>query len=173
MRFTFVTEHNQAAMTAMAKALRKTLRKQSSRRVRVFGWAIVAAQLFFLLVPPKGIWVMNINTVLNLVILVIMLAVLLFEDYLNGYIARRRLLSGVRSGTTVFTEDGYAFQCDVAQSEWKYDAIQQVVDTGAYFVLAFSANHAQVYAKAGLQDASPEEFAAFLERKIGKPVKKL
>lgn len=172
MCFTFETKHDQAAMTAMAKALRKTVRKKRSRRSHILGWSMVVL-LVILLLPGESGWVWEVRTVVNLVVLVALLAVLLFEDSLNGYAARFRLLAGTETGTTVFTEESYTFQCPVAKSEWKYDAVRQAVDTGAHFVLIFSTSHAQVYAKAGLQEGTPEAFAVFLADKIDKPVQKL
>ena len=41
--FTFETVYDQRAMTAMARALRKTVRRKRNRRVRIFG--IIAAVL--------------------------------------------------------------------------------------------------------------------------------
>ena len=52
MEFTFETVYNQKAVTAMARALRKTLRKKKSRRSHIFGWIILVIAV--LLTLPLG-----------------------------------------------------------------------------------------------------------------------
>ena len=51
MELTFETTYNQKAMTTMARALRKTVRKKHSRRSQILGWLITVLALlqhFFL-----------------------------------------------------------------------------------------------------------------------------
>ena len=45
MPYTFETNYDFKALTAMARALRKTVRRKTSRRVRVFGGIAVAVGL--------------------------------------------------------------------------------------------------------------------------------
>ena len=45
MEFVFETSYDQKGLTAMARGLRKTLRKKKSRRSHVFGWAVVVLGL--------------------------------------------------------------------------------------------------------------------------------
>ena len=49
MEFTLNSVYDQTAVTAMARALRKTVRKKHSRRSHVFGWIVVAFSLLLLL----------------------------------------------------------------------------------------------------------------------------
>ena len=41
MEFTTATDYDMKTLTAMAKALRKTVRKRKSRRAHIFGWIVV------------------------------------------------------------------------------------------------------------------------------------
>ena len=47
MTFAFETEYTAKNMTAMARALRKTVRKKHNRRTRVLGWILSAVGLAF------------------------------------------------------------------------------------------------------------------------------
>ena len=42
MEFQFETRYDQKGLNALARALRKTIRKKRSRRSHIFGWCIVA-----------------------------------------------------------------------------------------------------------------------------------
>lgn len=42
MKFTFETEHNQKALSVMAKCIRKTARAKHSKRSHIFGWIVIA-----------------------------------------------------------------------------------------------------------------------------------
>ena len=53
MQFVVVTVYDQKAVSAMAKALRKTLREKQSRRSHVLGWIIVALSVL-VLIPWDG-----------------------------------------------------------------------------------------------------------------------
>ena len=48
MEFQFETRYDQKGLTAMARALRKTIRKKSSRRSHIFGWCIVALAILLI-----------------------------------------------------------------------------------------------------------------------------
>ena len=48
MQFVVVTVYDQKAVSAMAKALRKTLREKQSRRSHVLGWLIVVLSVLVL-----------------------------------------------------------------------------------------------------------------------------
>lgn len=41
MEFTTTTDYDMKTLTAMARALRKTVRKKRSRRAHIFGWIVV------------------------------------------------------------------------------------------------------------------------------------
>lgn len=104
MEFIFETHYDQKGISLMAKALRKTIRKKKSRRSHI--WAIIIIILAIMLsLPEKNEeFVITFNLVATWAAVAIMASVLIFEDKLNGYIAkkeclqvwRRRLLQKMR-----------------------------------------------------------------------------
>ena len=46
MEFIFETTYDKEALTVMARALRKTVRKKKSRRSHIFGWIVAALGAF-------------------------------------------------------------------------------------------------------------------------------
>ena len=94
MEFSFETKYNAKTMTLMAKALRKTVRKKHSRRSHTFGWIITILALLLLFRTGPAV---DLRTVVTLGAVLAILLALLFEDNLNGYIAKSRLLPGTDS----------------------------------------------------------------------------
>lgn len=170
MEFTFETRYNPKTMALMARALRKTIRKRHSCRSHIAGWAVVALGL--LLATRDGLtW--DFRTVVTLAAVALVVAALLFEDRLNGYVAARRLAPGTEKAMALFTEEGFVSTTDLGRSEWKYDKILTVAETGDFFVFIFSASHAQLYDKRQMRGGTPEEFRRFLEERTGKGVQQV
>lgn len=167
MEFNFETTYNQKALTAMAKGLRKTVRKKKSQRSHVFAWIVVILSVLLML-SREGGFVFNTKNLVSGVVIVAIVAVTIWEDALNGFIAGKRMLRGTLQNTAVFREDGYETTMEVGKSNWVYSTVQAVVETKEYFVLAFSANHAQVYDKSSIRGGTVEEFRAFIFEKTGK-----
>ena len=166
MEFVFETDYDSKAMTAMAKGLRKTVRKKHSRRSHVFGWIVIALGL--LLSWPSG--EIRASDVLLWLAIVVMVGALLFEDRLNGYFARKKMLPGTAHAKAIFSEDGYRSETQMGNTEWKYENITAMAELPDYFVFLFSKNHAQVYDKRTLTGGTAEEFRAFMREKTGKTV---
>ena len=103
MEFTFETEYNAKSLAIMAKALRKTIRKQHSRRSHIFGWIITVLALLLIV---KNL-AFDMRTVVTSAAILAIVAALLFEDRLNGYFAKRRMLAGTEKAVTVFSENGF------------------------------------------------------------------
>ena len=170
MEFTFQTRYDTRALTVMARALRKTIRKKHSRRSHIFGWIVFA--LTALLVVSGGL-ALDRQTVVTAAVALVLLLVLLFEDRINGYIAKKRLLAGTEEAETVFTEEGFVSTTEVGRTEWKYDKILLVAETADFFVFVFSFSHAQLYDKHRLQGGSAEDFRRFIEKAAGKQVQSI
>ena len=166
--FTFETTYNQKAMTTMARALRKTVRKKHSRRSHIFGWIITVLALLLILPIGERTFTLDFRTVLTLIAILVIVVALLFEDQINGYIARKRMLPGTAFALCTFGEDGYVSETKAGKTEWKYDNIETIAETKDYFVFLFGKNHAQVYGKSSLQGGSIEEFRTFLVKKTEK-----
>ena len=79
------TTYDRRALSALARALRKTIRRTRSRLLRVWCWVLLVLSLLSAWVS-WGEW----GTVaLNGAVAVLMLAVLLGEDAINAFFARR------------------------------------------------------------------------------------
>lgn len=169
MEFVFETTYDQKALTAMARTLRLTLRKKRSRRSHIFGFILMI--ICVLLVIPGGEnYEFGMNKVITALVALVLLVVLIFEDRINGYVARKRMLAGTDRSVAVFTEEGYTSEVEVGKSEWSYERMQLIAETRDYFVFVFSQSHAQVYDKAHLSGGTAEEFREFIARKTGKSV---
>ncbi len=167
MEFIFETQYNEKTMASMAKALRKTIRKKRSRRSHIFGW--IVAVLGLLLAVSRGFTV-DFGTGITLAGVLVILIVLLFEDKINGYVAKKRLLPGTEKAVTVFSEEGFTSTTAVGKTEWNYDKIMVVAETPDFFVFVFSASHAQLYDKRHLQGGTAEDFRRFIEKATAKQV---
>ncbi len=88
MEFTFETVYNQKAVTTMARTLRKTLRKKRSRRSHIFGWIVLVIAVLLTLPLGDKEFVVNFKTIITWIAALAILVALLFEDRMNGYIAR-------------------------------------------------------------------------------------
>ena len=166
MEFVFETDYDRKAMTAMAKGLRKTVRKKHSRRSHIFGWIVIALGLL-LSWPSEEV---KASDVLVWAAIAVMLGALLFEDRLNGYFARKKMLPGTSHAKAIFTEDGYRSETQMGNTEWKYENITAMAEMQDYFVFLFSKNHAQVYDKRTLTGGTADEFRAFMQEKTGKAI---
>ena len=168
MRFTVETNYDQKTLTNLAHALRKTVRKKSGRLSHILGW--IAVVLSPVLLFHDG-FALDFRRVITLLVVLFMLAVLLFEDSINGWIARKRLLKGLDKAVTEFHEDGYETITAIGKTQWNYDVMIQIVEMNDYFLFVFDQSHGQVYDKAGFTEGSVEEFRSFIEGKTKKEVK--
>ncbi len=173
MEFTFVTQYDQKAVSTMAKVLRKAARRKRSRRSHIFGWIVMI--LAVLLVLPTGDkpfeW--SARTIFTMLVTLILFVVLVFEDAINGYIARKRMMAGMSKSEAVFREENYSSSVEIGKSEWEYKNIGMLAECGDYFVFIFDKSHAQVYDKRNMSGGTPEEFAAFISEKTGKNMVKI
>ena len=168
MEFTFVTDYDLSGLTAMARGLRKTVRKRHSRRTRIFG-AIVLLLGMLLSWPGETI---DFRNVLTWAVLAIMVLVMMFEDRLNAFVSRKRMIPGTEHARSVFTEENFRSETDVVTTEWKYDKVSAMAETKEYFVFLYGKNHAQIHDKRTLTGGTVEQFRTFLEEKIGKTLTK-
>ena len=162
------TVYDQKALTAMARGLRKTVRRQRSRRSHIVGWVLVVLALLFgvgdLALNPgwKG-WV-------DLAVAAVLLVVLLTEDRVNGFFAGRKVLPGSREVEAVFTDADYVAAVQNAQTRWNYESIRAIAEGKEFIVLALSDRHAQIYDKGGISGGTAEELLSLLREKTGLPV---
>ena len=101
---------------------------------------------------------------------VILIVILLTEDQVNAFFAKKKMLPGTSSAKSVFTEESYTSTTEAAATEFHYETVQQVCETEDYFVLLFSRQHGQLYDKSTLSGGTAEDFRTFITEKTGKPV---
>jgi len=168
MEFVFETIYNQKALTAMAKGIRKTARKKMTKRSHAFGWIVIALAILLTLFRTKGGFEITGNIIITWVAVLVILAVLLFEDGINGYVARKRMLPGTEKSKAIFTQDSFCSETAVGKTEWNYDRILFLTETKDYFIFVFSISHAQVYDKNNLSGGTVDEFRTFICEITGK-----
>ncbi len=171
MEFIFETAYNQKAVTTMARALRKTLRKKRSRRSHIFGWIAIVIAMFLTLPLGDKDFTIDFKTIITWIAALAILIALLFEDKINGYVARKRMLAGMDKATTVFNDEGYITTTRIGKTEFPYDRnIDLLAETKDYFVFVFDKSHAQIYDKYALSGGTIEEFRRFIQFKTEKEV---
>ncbi len=170
MEYSFETVYDRKAMTAMARALRKTVRKKSSCRSHVFGWIVLV--LSVLLALPLGAEepVLDLRSAITWLVVLVLLAVLIWEDAINGWAAQKRMVPGTGKSVGVFSEENYHSVTDLGETTWHYDKTLAVAETPVYFVFLFSKNHAQFYDKRTLSGGTAEGFRGFIREKTGKSI---
>ncbi|MBR6789758.1 MAG: YcxB family protein [Oscillospiraceae bacterium] len=166
MEFRCETKYDKKSLTALARGLRKTSRNKHSRRAHIFGW-IVAVLGTLLIIKDFSF---DAQTVVSMAAVLAILIVFIWEDRINGAIAGRRILPGLKKSSVVFREDSYSSETELGKSEFTYDHIIAIAELPEHFVFIFSKNHGQVYDKKSLEGGTAEEFRAFLEEVTGKQV---
>lgn len=175
MEFHFTTVYDRACMTAMAKALRKTVRRKHSRRTSVFGWALVLFVIALWLPIVTGRRSADFGDIVSLIAIIFVSVVLWKEDSLNAFFAQKRMLPTSRRAEASFTDSGYRNVTDAAVTEWSYENIPlaAICDVGDYVVFALNKTFAQAYDKRTLTGGSIEDFYRFIEQKTGRHVVKI
>lgn len=175
MEFHFTTVYDRACMTAMAKALRKTVRRKHSRRTSVFGWALVLFVIALWLPIVTGRRSADFGDIVSLIAIIFVSVVLWKEDSLNAFFAQKRMLPTSRRAEASFTDSGYRNVTDAAVTEWSYENIPlaAICDAGDYVVFALNKTFAQAYDKRTLTGGSIEDFYRFIEQKTGRHVVKI
>ena len=170
MGIQFETDYNMETLTAMAKGLRKTVRRKRSRRVHIFAAVVLVLGILTILATVAGGEPLGASGVVTLLVVIL---VSLFEDKLNAWFARKRLLPGTEHAVATFEEDGYVSATGVTESRFSYAQIVAVAETARYLVFALSSHHTQAYDKRTIRGGSVEDFRAFIAEKTGKLVENI
>lgn len=173
MKYTFETTYNQKTLSMMAKCIRKTVRKAHSKRSHIFGWIILVLALLLSFSSGDEGFVITSNKVITWIAALAILLALIFEDKINGYFARKRLLKGTEKATSTFdTENTESFvsETSVGKSEFSYDKILIICETDGYFVFVFSNSHAQIYDINNLSGGTADEFRKFISKITNKSI---
>lgn len=173
MEFYCETVYDGKAMTDMARALRKTVRKKRSRRAHLWGGILIAAAV--LLTLPRGgqAFVPDFRRVITWSAAAAVILALIFEDRLNGYVAKRRMLPEMERAAVTFREDGYHSETELGSSDFKYESIAEIAETEEFFVFIFGQNYGQAYDKSSVTGGTVDEFRVFLKTVTGKDIQKV
>lgn len=163
--FKFRTEYNRKSIAVMVKALRKTVRKKQTTRTYAFSVIVILFALLLVFSGDSG-FVPDARSIFTLVVVLILLVTLVFQDQLNALIAQKRAIPGVASTTVTFREDGYYTETAVGNTEWGYGKITALAETKDFFVFLIGKNHGQVYDKSAIEGGTVDEFRTFIEEKM-------
>ena len=160
-------------MTVAARAMRKVLRRKRSILWAVFGWSVFFINAL-LLIPFDGEpFTLDVRTVTSLLVEVMLLSVLLFQDWLNGMIACKNTLAGTKEYHVVFGEESYTVVTEVTTSMFRYELIDAMAESQDYIIFLMKKRYAQPLDKRTLTGGTVEEFKRFLEEKTGKTFRRV
>lgn len=107
------------SMTIAARAMRKVLRRKRNIIWVIFGWTVFFINAL-LLIPFDGEpFALDVSTVISLLVEVMLLSVLLFQDRFNGMIACKNTLAGTKDYHVVFGEESYTVVTEVTTSTFR------------------------------------------------------
>lgn len=163
MNFTCHITYNQKAFTAMARAIRKTVRAKRSYMVRYHSWIIVGMLAVSLWLSWGTLWQM----VLSCVVIALLMLVHWKEDAINGYFARRMALPRADTADIAFYPDYYLVKTPAVQFKGAYEGILAFAETRDYFLLVMGTDDALPIEKAMMESGSIAQFCCFIEEKCG------
>ena len=168
MTFEIHSDITNRSMTAAARAMRKVMRRKRSILWAVFGWSVFFINAL-LLIPFDGEpFTLDARTVISLLVEVMLLSVLLFQDRFNGMISCKNTLAGTKDYHVAFGEESYTVVTAVTTSTFRYELIDALAESRDYIILLMKKRYAQPLDKRTLTGGAVEEFKRFLEEKTGK-----
>ena len=174
MEFRFETYYNCESLTAMAKALRKVLRRKKSTVMRIF--SIIVFLVGAYLTISRGLtdgFSFSLRAVLSYVALLLILITALWEDGINGFMANKRVRPGTEEVIAVFSDDGYETTTEVEKYHWNYARPKYLAETKHFFAIIFDENHAQVFDKDEMTGGTEQEFRDFICEKTGLTIQRV
>ena len=173
MTFEIHSDITNRSMTVAARAMRKALRRKRSIIWAIFGWSVFLFNAL-LLIPFDGEpFSLDVRTVTSLLVDVMLLSVLLFQDRFNGMIACKNTLAGTKNYHIVFGEESYTVITEVTTSTFRYDLIDAMAESQDYMILLMKKRFAQPLDKRTLTGGTVEECKRFLEEKTGKEFRRV
>ena len=168
MTFEIHSDITNRSMTIAARAMRRVLRRKRNIMWAIFGWSVFLFNAL-LLIPFDGEpFVLDVRTVTSMLVEVMLLSVLLFQDRFNGMIARKNALAGTKEYHVAFGEDSYTVVTAVTTSTFRYELIDALAESQDYTILLMKKRYVQPLDKRTLTGGTVEEFKRFLEEKTGK-----
>ena len=173
MTFEIHSDITNRSMTIASRAMRKVLRRKRSILWAIFGWSVFFINAL-LLIPLDGEpFALDVRTVTSLLVEVMLLSVLLFQDRFNGMIACKNTLAGTKDYHIAFGEESYTVVTEVITSTFRYEMIDAMAESQDYMILLMKKRFAQPLDKRTLAGGTVEEFKRFLEEKTGKTFRRV
>ena len=173
MTFEIHSDITNRSMTIASRAMRKVLRRKRNIIWAIFGWSVFLFNAL-LLIPFDGEpFSLDVRTVTSLLVEVMLLSVLLFQDRFNGMIACKNTLAGTKDYHVVFGEESYTVVTEVTTSTFRYELIDALAESQDYIIFLMKKRYAQPLDKRTLTGGTVEEFKRFLEEKTGKSFRRV
>ena len=173
MKYTFDTEYNQHALSAMAKCIYRTSRKSMHIRGIIAISLAVILSLVYTFWLATGYYAFDFYGILIYALLPYTVLIHIFRSQLSGYRSKKRLIKGTEKVHSTFDTENADFfvgEAAISKSDFSYETILFIAETPRYFVFVLSANHGQVYDKATLAGGTEAEFREFITAKTNKPI---
>ena len=123
MTFEIHSDITNRSMTIASRAMRKVLQRKRSILWAIFGWSVFLFNAL-LLIPFDGEpFSLDVRTLTSMLVEVMLLSVLLFQDRFNGMIARKNALAGTKEYHVAFGEDSYTVVTAATTSTFHYELI--------------------------------------------------
>ena len=168
MTFEIRSDITNRSMTIASRAMRKVLRRKRSILWAIFGWSVFLFNALLLIPFDREPFTLDVRTVTSLLVEVMLLSVLLFQDRFNGMIARKNALAGTKDYHVAFGEDSYTVVTAATTSTFRYELIDAMAESQDYMILLMKKRFAQPLDKRTLTGGTVEELKQFLEEKTGK-----
>ena len=173
MAFEIHSDITNRSMTIASRAMRRVLRRKRSIMWAIFGWSVFFINAL-LLIPFDGEpFALDAGTVISLLVEVMLLSVLLFQDRFNGMIACKNTLAGTKDYHVVFGEESYTVVTEVTTSTFRYELIDAMAESQDYIIFLMKKRYVQPLDKRTLTGGTVEEFKRFLEKKTGKTFRRV
>ena len=173
MSYRFETNFDQAALTAVSKCLRKTVRRKKSRRAHIWGWLVIVWAAILVVMTQKNGFTFNLRALIAGIAVIVGALFLIFEDRTNAAFSMKNLVKGMGCETAVFDSENPAFfisESNLGRTENSYDMILVIAETENYFVFILDENHGQVYDKRNLTGGDVDAFRQFICERTGKEI---
>ena len=168
MTFEIRSDITNRSMAIASRAMRRVLRRKRSILWAIFGWSVFFINAL-LLIPFDGeSFTLDASTMISLLVEVMLLSVLLFQDRFNGMIACKNTLAGTKDYHIAFGEESYTVVTEVITSTFRYELIDALAESQDYIIRLMKKRYAQPLDKRTLTGGTVEEFKRFLEEKTGK-----
>ena len=173
MTFEIRSDITNRSMAIASRAMRRVLRRKRSIIWAIFGWSVFFINAL-LLIPFDGeSFTLDASTMISLLVEVMLLSVLLFQDRFNGMIACKNTLAGTKDYHIAFGEESYTVVTEVITSTFRYELIDALAESQDYIIFLMKKRYAQPLDKRTLTGGTVEEFKRFLEEKTGKTFRRV